>query len=331
MSVSASTDRLAPRVSAHRRRIDEALSGLASRTRTALREPVRYVFESGGKRVRPTVLLLVAEAFETEAERVLPAALAIEVFHNFTLIHDDVMDRAELRRGQLAVHAKWDEETALLTGNLLMCLSYDLLGEVEGTGRKALYEVYHPMVKELCRGQSLDTMFESRGTASVDAYLDMIGAKTGALFATAFELGAVVSGVPSSIQERLALAGSHMGRAFQIQDDLLDLTAEASRWGKPVGADLMGGKKTFLTLRVLECATGTEHKWFHRMLTNGGVPREDIPEARKRMSRLGVFEDARSIVRRYMEQARRHLSVLPDRTASDALHFLIEKIERRSH
>jgi len=332
MNPSTSADVPAARVAAHRRRVDEALPELvADREPAVLYEPVRYVLDGGGKRVRPVLLLLVAEAYGADPDAVLPAALAVEVFHNFTLVHDDIMDEADERRGRPTVHRRWDTGTAILAGDLMMGLSYDLLGQVRGADPDALYDVYHPMVEQLCRGQALDAAYEDEEAVSVDAYLDMIDGKTAALLAAAMELGAVAGGAPPAAREQVRTAGRRVGRAFQVQDDLLDLTADHDDWGKAVGGDLVVGKKTFLTLRALERAEGRDYEWFERLLTDGGIPPDDVPEARDRMARLGVFDDARAAVSRFMAQARERLDVLPDRPATDALHWLLDELEARSH
>ncbi|MFO8098085.1 MAG: polyprenyl synthetase family protein, partial [Salinibacter sp.] len=156
------------RVSARRQMIDDALlDRVADHAPDVLQAPVAYVLQGGGKRVRPTLLLLVAEAYGAPVERALPAALAVEVFHNFTLVHDDIMDEAEERRARPTVHERWNVGTAILTGDLLMGLSYELLGEVDGAEADALYQVYHPMVEQLCRGQALDASFEAQNAVSV--------------------------------------------------------------------------------------------------------------------------------------------------------------------
>jgi geranylgeranyl diphosphate synthase type II len=225
--------------------VNEALPALvADREPAALYEPIAYVLDGGGKRVRPIVLVLVAEAFDCAPDRALPAALAVEVFHNFTLVHDDIMDEADQRRTRDTVHVKWDLGTAILAGDMMMVLSYELLGEVDGTDEGALYDVYHPMVEQLCTGQALDASFEDRPDVSVEAYLEMIDGKTAALLAACFELGAVLGGAPPKVQADVRTAGRLVGRAFQVRDDLLDLTADGDDWGKAVGGDLVTGKKT---------------------------------------------------------------------------------------
>lgn len=318
-------------VDALRQHIHAVLPRLVAGKRPeGLYAPVEYVLRGGGKRLRPVLVLLVAEAFGTSPARALPAALAVEVFHNFTLVHDDIMDRAEERRGRPTVHVRWDANTAILTGDLMMGLSYRLLSDLDGVDPRAVFQAYHPMVEELCRGQSLDDAFEARDDVTVEAYLDMINGKTGALLAAVLELGAIVGHAPDADRRTLHQAGLDLGRAFQIQDDLLDVVAESDDWGKAIGGDLVVGKRTFLTLHALEHASGAEYDWFARLLDDG-LPPEDVPEARDRMERLGVFEAARDAVAQYTAAARNGLSVLPDGPATDALAWLINRMEHRSH
>lgn len=298
----------------------------------ALYAPVRYVLEGGGKRVRPVLVLLAAEAFggEEARRRALPAALAVEVFHNFTLVHDDIMDGAQARRGRPTVHVRWDAATAILAGDLLMGLSYDLLAKVEGADAAALVRRFHTMMLRLCEGQALDAAFERRDSVAVPEYLDMIERKTGALLEAALDLGGMVGGAGAEGAAALQRFGRELGRAFQIQDDLLDLTAESDGWGKAVGGDLVAGKRTFLLLRTLERASGTERAWFTRAL-NGGLSEAEVPEARARMDRLGVLDEARAAVRRHSDAGLQALGALPPGPAADALRVLAERLVGRGH
>ena len=332
MAPSSTTERHAERVSQLRARLDEVLPSLVEgREPSSLYDAVEHVLRAGGKRVRPILLLLVAESYGSSVDRALPAALAVEVFHNFTLVHDDLMDDDEERRGGPTVHAKWDAGTAVLTGDFLMGLSYDLLGRVEGADLDALYSVYHPMVEALCAGQALDASFETDEAVSVEAYLDMIDRKTGALLAAAFELGGVVGGASDRDREQLQAAGRLVGRAFQIQDDLLDVTADDEAWGRGTGGDLVAGKKTFVTLRALERAEGAEYEWFARLVTNEGLPPEDVSEARERMEALGVFNEARDAVATYTERAHERLGTVPDTSAAETLHWLLDQMQAREY
>ncbi len=295
-----------------------------------LYDPVRYVLDGGGKRVRPALVLLTAEAYGAAAarERALPAALAVEVFHNFTLVHDDIMDHAPTRRGRPTVHERWDEPTAILAGDLMMGLAYDLLARTDGADLGRLARAFYRMVARLCEGQSLDLQFESREAVTVDEYLDMIDRKTGALLELSLELGGLVGGADDEALAALRRAAHALGRAFQIQDDLLDLTAESDGWGKAIGGDLVEGKKAYLALRAVEWASGDERAWLARAV-HGGLPPTDVPEARERMDRLGVLDDAAGAVARYVAEGEAALAFLPDGPAADALRQLVRSLATR--
>ena len=324
----------AQHVSRLRAGVDEALPGLVEEREPAeLYEPVRYVLAGQGKRFRPVLLLLAAEALGAEAEKALPAALAVEVFHNFTLVHDDIMDHAAERRGRPTVQVRWDESTAILCGDLLMALSYDLLARLEkGTPQLgAILHAYYGMVARLCEGQTLDKVFEARADVAVADYLRMIDRKTGALLQTSLELGGRVAGAAPHHLDALRQTGRHIGRAFQIQDDLLDLTADDARWGKTIGGDLIEGKKTFLLLRMLERAEGEERAWFRRIVQDGGLPEEGVPEARERMERLGVLGEAREAVARHSAAALACLEGLPQGPAVGTMRWLIGRMRARVH
>ena len=308
----------------------------------SLYDPVRYALSSGGKRLRPVALLLAAEAFGGPAarRRALPAALAVETFHNFTLVHDDIMDRAETRRGRPCVHTRWGEAEAILAGDLMHGLSVRLLGQTDfgqtdfgqtdfgqtdaGTAERGAQAraLFDRMVVRLCEGQALDLAFETQAGVSVEAYLAMIDAKTGALLDLALELGALVGGADAAALGAMRRAGHSLGRAFQIQDDLLDLTADHADWGKTIGGDLVAGKRTFLLLRAVERAAGdaAEAAWWARAL--GGLPEADVPEARARMARLGVLADAEAAVSDCVATGTDALAALPDGEAADALRAL---------
>ncbi len=310
--------------------VNEALADLPLPAEpAALYEPVRYVLDGDGKRLRPALVLLAAETFGAPSERALPAALAVEVFHNFTLVHDDIMDHADERRGRPSVHVVWDESTAILAGDLLMGMSYDLLAQTETDRLGEIVRRFHQMVMRLCEGQALDEQFETDDTVTVERYLDMIDRKTGALVELALVLGGLVGEADDAMLGALAEIGRSWGRAFQIQDDLLDLTADDARWGKTVGGDLLEGKKTFLLLRALERAEGDEHAWFQRIVTDGGLPADEIDEARRRMQALGVLDEARETVLRYYDIGEQALDALPEGQGRDGLRWIAGRMARR--
>ena len=319
-------------VDAARAQVEDGLRGIELPAAPAeLYDPVRYVLDAGGKRIRPVMMLLCAESFggADAAVRALPAALAVEVFHNFTLVHDDIMDHASERRGQPTVHTRWDEPTAILAGDLLFGLAYDLLARAPAPDAAGVVRRFHRAVVRLCEGQAMDKAFERSTDVSVAAYVDMIERKTAALVEVALELGATLGGAGADAAATLSTAGRALGRAFQVQDDLLDLTAEDDGWGKPVGGDLVEGKRTFLLLTALERSSGDDHAWFRRAL-NGLAP-SDIREARERMERLGVLDEARRAVDYDVSLGLASLEVLPAGAAADALRSMAAALAGRGH
>ncbi|WP_179299644.1 polyprenyl synthetase family protein [Rubrivirga marina] len=314
----------APTLASIATEVDAALAALDLPDEPAgLYGPVRYVLDGGGKRIRPALVLLAAEAFggADARDRALPAALGVEVFHNFTLVHDDIMDHASTRRGRPTVHERWDEPTAILAGDLMMGLAARLVVGAEGPDPAALAEAHYRTVARLCEGQTLDMAFEARRDVTVDEYLAMIDRKTGALLAHALEVGALVGGADAEAVGALAEAGVPLGRAFQIQDDLLDLTADPATWGKPVGGDLVEGKRTFLVLTARERAEAEDADWLGPVL-DGGLDPDRVPAVRERLAALGVLDSAAHAVARHTEAGRAALDALPPGPAADALRAL---------
>ena len=314
----------APSLASIASEIDDALAALDLPGEPAgLYAPVRYVLDGGGKRIRPALVLLAAEAFggDEARGRALPAALGVETFHNFTLVHDDIMDHAATRRGRPTVHEKWDEPTAILAGDLMMGLAARLIVGAEGPDPAELAEAHYRAVSLLCEGQTLDMAFESRRDVTVEEYLAMIDRKTGALLGHALEVGALVGGARPEAVTALAEAGVTLGRAFQIQDDLLDLTADPETWGKPVGGDLVEGKRTFLVLTARPRAEAADATWLDAVL-DGGLDPDRVPAVRDRLAALGVLDTAAEAVARHTEEARAALGALPESPATDALRQL---------
>jgi geranylgeranyl diphosphate synthase type II len=313
--------------------VETGLSGLLTdQEPDDLYAPIRYVLDGGGKRIRPILVLLSAQAFGADPRRALPAALAVEVFHNFTLVHDDIMDHASTRRGRPTVHSRWDEPTAILAGDLMMGESYRLLGQIEGVDTREVLAVFARMVQRLCEGQALDKAFESRQGVTVEAYRDMIYRKTGALIECALELGGIVGGAGDEQRAALREAGYHAGQAFQIQDDLLDLTADSAGWGKTIGGDLMEAKKTFLLLRAVERAEpdSEDAAFFGAIVAGNALDADHIDQARERMDRLGVLSETSDTVASETESALHSLRSLPASGARSALQALVRQLAGRS-
>jgi geranylgeranyl diphosphate synthase, type II len=314
-----------------RQMVEDALPGTLTNTSPKeLYDPVRYVLASEGKRLRPILVLLAANLRGGRVEHALPAALATEVFHVFTLVHDDIMDRSATRRGRETVHVKWDESTAILAGDYLLGLSFDLLTQTAHTDLRQLLEVFHRTVRLLCEGQALDKAFEARTDVSLDEYMAMIDRKTAALLSCGLEMGGVIAGVDPDGRRALREAGHHLGCAFQVHDDLLDLVAHDESWGKPVGGDLIEAKKAYLLLTALSMARGEEHAFFERIARNGASA-EDVQHARVIMERLGVLERARQTVAYHTGKSLECLRVFPESPGREGLEWIIERMRSRSH
>jgi geranylgeranyl diphosphate synthase type II len=208
----------------------------------------------GGKRIRPVLTLLAAELFEGNAESVLKPALAIEVFHNFSLVHDDLMDNANLRRGKPTVHTQWNMPTAILSGDVMLVLAYDLLLHVPTHLLKDVLELFNQTAKHVCEGQQMDMVFETAEKVNLPQYIEMIGLKTATLLAACLKMGALLGNASYEDQELLYRFGISIGTAFQVQDDLLDSYGDSSKFGKAIGGDIAANKKTYLTLKAMELA-----------------------------------------------------------------------------
>jgi len=257
-----------------------------------LYDPLRYFMTLGGKRMRPVFTLLAAEMFGKPKEEALPAALAVELFHNFSLIHDDIMDEAPLRRKQQTVHTKWNMPIAILSGDVLLVKAYQELCKQDPRQLADLMEVFNKTAIEVCEGQQKDMDFETQEQVELADYIEMIRLKTSVLLGCAMELGAIVADQSLEHRKLAYEFGVEIGLAFQIQDDILDLYADPEKFGKQVGGDVLSNKKTFLYLRALEVASAIDkqeiHTAYERLEGN-----EKIEAVKEIFNRLGIRELAR--------------------------------------
>ncbi len=219
-----------------------------------LYEPIRYIMSLGGKRIRPLLTLMAAGLFEDDIEIAMPAALAIETFHNFTLIHDDIMDNAPLRRGKETVHEKWGVNNAILSGDVMMVEANKHLSELDSSVLKTALHTFNATAQGVCEGQQLDMEFEEQEMVSIADYINMIRLKTAVLLGGAMKLGAEVAGATSVQAEQLYVFGENLGIAYQLKDDLLDVYGDPDKFGKQVGGDIIANKKTLLLLKLKELA-----------------------------------------------------------------------------
>lgn len=310
--------------------INKAIENLDwSKEPKGLYEPIAYTLVSGGKRLRPTLALTAAEIFGGKEEDVLPAALALEVFHNFTLLHDDVMDRALVRRGRETVHVKWNDNTAILSGDQMLIEAYKLL---EGVPADKLGKVlcwFNEMATGICEGQQYDVDFEHASQVSLSDYLMMIEKKTAVLLANALRTGGYIAGADEAEQEALYEYGRHIGLAFQIQDDLLDVYGDPKTFGKAIGGDICCNKKTYLLLTALETAPAEDKAELLEWLLVSDRDQEKIAAVTALYTRLGVREACEVEMEQHTAEALLQLDRLPQNKATDALRVLAEKLVTR--
>jgi len=214
---------------------DEIKSLSLPQNPASLYEPVKYMMDLGGKRIRPVMTMLSNEMFGGDMKAAIKPALAIEMFHNFTLVHDDIMDHSAIRRGQPTVHEKWNEETAILSGDVMLVLAYELLSDVSSDKLHAVLQLFNESAKKVCEGQQLDMIFENTADVTIDAYIDMIARKTGALFAGSMKMGALIAGSTAEDAGNMYEFGLNAGIAFQVQDDILDTYGLSGTIGKTIG------------------------------------------------------------------------------------------------
>ncbi len=230
-----------------------------------LYEPIDYILQLGGKRIRPVLTLIASDIFSGDYKKALPAALAVEVFHNFTLVHDDIMDDAPLRRGHETVHEKWDINTGILSGDAMLILAYQYFENYSPLVFQKLAKLFSKTALEVCDGQQLDVDFETRNDVTIDEYIKMITLKTSVLVAAALKMGAIVAEADEEQAQHLYNYGLNLGIAFQLQDDYLDTFGDPETFGKQVGGDIIENKKTFLYLKSLEVANDEDKELLYTL------------------------------------------------------------------
>ena len=292
--------------------------------------PIAYTMAAGGKRVRPQLAMIACGIFGGNEQEVAPAAMALEVFHNFTLLHDDVMDKAEVRRGRPTVHIQWNENTAILSGDQMMIEAYKLLAEVPADKLHKVLRLFNKMATEICEGQQYDVDFENQDDVSIEAYLHMIRLKTSVLLATALQIGAYMAGATEAQQEALYQFGINVGLAFQIQDDILDVWGDPKTFGKAVGGDISCNKKTYVYLTAQKLAddelTEELHQWYGSVLDDNT---EKIAAVKGIFEQLNVRAACEAVVQDYTQKALQILETLPQNAATEQLRQLANKLNTR--
>lgn len=278
-----------------------------------LYDPLRYTLDLGGKRMRPILALMSYLSKKTDWERIVRPALSIELFHNFTLIHDDIMDEAPLRRGEPTVYKKWNKDIAVLSGDALMILAYDLLLEAEYSDFKYLMKIFNRCAVEVCEGQQLDMNFESEAFVHEEEYIEMIRLKTAVLLGYSLEMGALLAGLTKEEAIHFRDFGVNIGIGFQLKDDLLDVYGDAEKFGKQVGGDIIANKKTWLLIRALELAEGSEKADLEKWINATEFDNVEKVEAVKSIyNRLNIHDLAEAKMNEYFDLGFEQLEDLDD-------------------
>lgn len=272
---------------------------------TSLYDPAQYILQLGGKRVRPVSVLMGNELFDEITADAYELAIAIELFHNFTLIHDDIMDKAPVRRGLATVHTKFGESTALLAGDVMLVKCYDYLNKLKSPSFHKILHIFNHTAAQVCEGQQLDMDFEKRETVSLNEYVNMITLKTSVLLAASLQLGSILGGTTERNQHHIYEFGKNLGIAFQVQDDYLDAFGNPEKFGKQVGGDIIANKKTFLMIRTMEVADDVSKKELLQLMKDNPV--DKVEKVLAIFKKCDVDTWANEIKEKYLQTALHHL------------------------
>ena len=279
-----------------------------------LYDPIKYTLSLGGKRMRPLLVMIGCDLFDGNTEEALPAAIAVELFHNFTLIHDDIMDNAPLRRNKQTVHEKWNNSVAILGGDAMMVKAYEYLAKSKPELLPEILKVFNSTALKVCEGQQLDMDYEKQNVVGSVQYLNMITLKTAVLLAGSLKIGAITGGARNEDAERLYEFGKNIGIAFQLQDDILDVYADAEKFGKQKGGDIISNKKTFLLIKALELSNLNSYKkeellqWIHAPQF---IPKEKVEAVTEIYNFLNVKKIAEAEMDKYYQSALQYLQKIP--------------------
>ena len=269
-----------------------------------LYEPIEYTLEGGGKRLRPLILLITQSIFNSDVEPNLSAAAAVEVFHNFTLLHDDIMDKAKIRRGKDTVHVKWGNSTSILSGDAMVIYAYSLLSKVDNQYLPRVLDIFNKMAIEVCEGQQFDMDFESSQDVSLEEYLEMIRLKTSVLIAGSAQIGAILGGATEQDGYVIYRYALELGLAFQIQDDYLDTFGSLKLLGKSIGGDILEGKKTFLSIIAISQADAVVREEFITLLHSDNIdPETKIERVKEIYNSLNVANIAKESIEKHLNTA----------------------------
>jgi len=275
-----------------------------SRDPQSLYEPVKYVLSLGGKRLRPVLMLMAYNLYKDDVQHAMHQALGIELYHNFTLLHDDVMDRADMRRGKPTVHKRWNDNTAILSGDAMTILAYQEMAQCDAQHLPAVIDLFSQTALEICEGQQYDMDFESRLDVTEAEYIEMIRLKTSVLLAGSLKIGAVLADAPTRDADLLYDFGINMGLAFQLKDDWLDVYGNPEVFGKKIGGDILCNKKTFMLIKALECANEAQRQELYRWIElKDFLNEEKIDAVTTLYNIIGVKKQAERLIEEYTSKA----------------------------
>lgn len=299
----------------------------------SLYEPVKYALSMGGKRIRPSLMLMAYNMFKDDPESILPTACAIETYHNYTLLHDDLMDNAAMRRGMPTVHVKWDANTAILSGDSMLVLAFQRMMQCAPDKLKPVLDLFTETSLEIGEGQQYDMDFESRTDVTEDEYIEMIRLKTSVLLACSLKLGAIQAGAPAADADNLYKFGELMGLAFQLQDDYLDVYGDPAVFGKAIGGDILCNKKTYMLINAYNRAGDNMRDELTRWVTAEEFdPAEKIAAVTAIYDKVGIKELAEQKINYYFDQSRKYLAAVnvPDERKAVLAGYTDKMMKRKS-
>ena len=313
-------------------RVNAAIENLPYPAQPAhLYEPISYTMALGGKRIRPVLVLMACEAVGGDIEKAIMPAVGLEMYHNFTLLHDDVMDKADIRRGKPTVHVKWDDNTAILSGDAMLTMATQLIARADAAVMPQVMELFNRTAMEIYEGQQYDMDFESRGDVTVEEYIAMIRLKTSVLLGCACKMGALIGGADEATAQRFYEICENLGLAFQLQDDMLDVWGDEATFGKAIGGDIMNNKKTFLLINACQRATDDNRIELALWLNTENASRAvKVPAVTAIYERLGLKELSEAEIAKYNDKAMAAVfETAVDEPAKKAFIDLISRLVKR--
>lgn len=303
-----------------------------NRTPKSLYEPIRYVLSMGGKRIRPVLMLLGYNLYKEDTDKILMNAIALETYHNYTLLHDDLMDQADLRRGHETVHKKWDANTAILSGDSMLVLAYERMAQCDSRHLADVLRLFTTTALEIGEGQQYDMEFETRDDVREEEYIEMIRLKTSVLLACALKIGAILADAPAEDADSLYKFGEQIGLAFQLQDDYLDVYGDSKVFGKKIGGDITSNKKTFMLINAFSHANEAQRQELEKWVNAKSFDREEKIAAVTRLyNEIGIDKMAQDKIAYYFEQSKKYLDAVqvPAERKEELLKYAQRMMKRK--